>query len=163
MEFHFLLKKVLEDEKVKGLLEDNYFLSSCFCMPKVAMNKSIDAKEWTIHFYNPKTKKVVGVVANEEIRMEEPEDADSEMNELKIKDVIDPITTANELIKSAGPVSSMIMILHKKQINKKDRIVWTFVFVQSTLNMIAIDVDARTGKKLNTEKTSIAQRISRAS
>ncbi len=162
MRFNFLFKKVLDNDQVKGLLDKNYFLASVFCMPKVSNKISID--NYSVHFYNPETNQVVSVEASDDISISKPEDAMNIMTELPNYKYIAPEKIASGFLKDIKEIVGNIMItLHNKEIKGKMRPVWTFMFILNTLSVLTIDADAKTGKELLKERSSLVQRTSRAS
>ncbi|MAH42906.1 hypothetical protein CL614_04250 [archaeon] len=162
MKFDFLFKKVLDDEQVKGLLDKNYFLASVFCMPKVSSKISID--KYSVHLYDSETNKVVSVEANDNLSISEPEDAVNRMTELSNQKYIDPEKIVSGFMKDIKETIGNIMItLHNKEIKGKVIPVWTFVFILNNLSVLTIDADAKTGKELSKERSSLVQRVSRAS
>ena len=165
MKLNFLIKKVLDDTKVKDLLENNYFLASCFCMPKLSDKKNVSVGNWTFHFYNSDIGKVVSVTTeNDGIKCSEKEDAVKPMKELSKHEYVDPSKTVLKLIKKVNPrIESIMLTFQNKKIKGKIVTVWSVVFVLTTLNVLSFDVNAKTGKLLHSGKDSFIRRVSRAS
>ncbi len=164
MKFNFLLKKVLNEPKVKDLLDKNYFLGSIFCMPKVSNKNKIEIDQWTGHFYNPDTDNVISVDFLGKIVISGEEKAVKPMTELEQIKFIDPNLIIEKFVKNlkAG-IGNIMVTLHNKKVNKKNKAVWSLVFVLITLNVLSFDIDAKTGKTLKTTKSSLVKRVSKAS
>lgn len=151
MELDEAVKKATGDFKVMSL--DNYFLASIFSITEDA--KAIG--EWTLLFYNPKTRTTRDCFVNDRfVTLGEEADAQKEMAELNINDVKIGV---HDAVKEAKK------LYHKKSINilitlhMAERLAWTITFVGTDITATSYEIDAKTGKLLREQTTSLMKRV----
>lgn len=146
------MEKASNSSDVKKL--KSYFLCSCFaCIKKT--DEKID--HWTLLYYDEKAKKVVDCFVNEKfvtIGDETPPIA-----EIEKPDFGDLQITAEEAIEKAGEnyrksTLNILITLHQK-----GSLVWTINFISGDFMATTVDVDAKNGKILKEEETSLVRRL----
>ncbi len=132
----------------------DYFLCSCFACIKQADEK---INQWTLLYFNPGSNKVVDCFVNDKFvtvgdetpPLGEIEKPDFSQIKIPIEDAID--TAARDYRKS---LINVLITLHQK-----GTLVWTINFISPDMMAKTVDVDAKTGKVLREEETSLVRRL----
>ena len=145
------IEKASNSSDVKNL--KSYFLCSCFaCIKK--MDEKID--HWTLLYYDEKAKKVVDCFVNSEfvtIGDETPPIAEIErpnFDDLQIN-AEDAIEIAARNYRKS-PLN-ILLTLHQNPLK------WTVNFISGDFIATTVDVDAKSGKILRKEETSLVRRL----
>lgn len=147
-------RRVEDNEQVKRL--GNFFLGSVFA----SLTEVSDVKEWTMLYYNPATRNVVDCMVNEKyVTVGEETPAINEMEKIDVTDAKISIDKAFKIINFAKKPVNILISLHKKEINKAKRTVWTIGMITQDMSVTSYDVDAITGKILKEETTSLIRRL----
>jgi len=140
------IRKAEKDESIKKLSKD-HFLCSAF-----AFVKNGDVKEWILHFFSPKRKKMVDCFVSDSVNIGEETPAIKDMQELDPKKVKVSSAQVLEIVKKRfdkKAVSSMIS-LHKKR-----KTIWTINMITQDMMVTKFDIDALNGEIINEEKKAL--------
>ncbi len=148
MELSEAIKKA-ENEGVKQL--DGYYLGSCFACIKDSKGP---VTEWTLLFF--KGDKAIDCFVNEKfVRVSD--------DTRPIKDVkkmtFDATVTAESALKTANEKFGKSTINILITLHQKDVLVWTITMIDVTLTATSYDIDAKTGKIVNEESTSLIRKM----
>jgi|GEM_PF-2651978 len=139
--------------KLKG-----YFLGSCFA----SLNEGQEeVTEWTMLYYNSKKNTVVDCFVSEKfVTVGEETPAIKEItgidtDEVRI-DAEDAVTRAKDVLKNRA--LNVLISLHNKEIENRERLVWTVGLVTPDFSVTSYDIDAVTGKILREETTRLIRR-----
>lgn len=150
MEVNEAIEKASNNEDVKKL--QNYFLCSCFACVK---DKNDKITEWTLLFYNPDKNVVVDCFVNSKfvtIGEETPpltEIEKPDFDEAKVN-VGDAISAVKNFKKNT---INVLITLHKSPL------IWTINMITPDMMATTFDIDAKTGKILREEETSLIRRL----
>ncbi len=145
------INRAMADIKVMSL--DDYFLASCFSIIK----EGKDIAEWTLLFYNPKTKKTRDCFVNDKfVTLDEELQAQKEMTELGKEP---PKIHVEEAIKTAqrkyGKKTINILI----SLHTTDRTSWAITMIGTDITATTFEIDAQTGKILKEDTASLMKRL----
>ena len=148
------IEKAENDEHVKSLASDGYFLCSGF-----ASLKSGSINEWILHYYSPKNRKVVDCFvgqADNAVTVGEETPAVKEMHKIDKSSIKITVDKALDTVKKAfrGKASSILIVLHKKQ-----TLVWTINMITLDMTVNSFDVDAASGKILDRKTVSLIKKF----
>ena len=144
------IKKAEEDEYVKKLVSEGYFLCSGFTSLKQGK-----ISEWILHFYSPKNKKVVDCFVGEpdlSVVLGEETPAIKEMQKLDIKSIKISSEKALDIAKQEfkKTASSTLITLHTKE-----KTLWTVNMITLDMNVHSFDIDSVSGKILDKKTVSL--------
>ncbi|MBI2173406.1 MAG: PepSY domain-containing protein [Candidatus Aenigmarchaeota archaeon] len=139
------------EEKMHG--KKDFFLCSCFA----SLKDFLPAAEWTVIFYNTKSRSVIECTCDgksTEISVESPALQESERLDraLIMKDDAYAINKAKEDFE--GRLVNLLVSLH----TKGGRTVWTLSAVTHELSVTIYDIDAVTGEILRKETSGLVRR-----
>ena len=153
------IEKAENDEGIKKIKSQGYFLGSIFATAQESIN------EWILHFYSSKKNKIIDCYVGEDVSIGEEEDAINKMTEVcldKLK-IMPEHALAKAKKRFNGSTINIMLILHNKEIKGKRILVWTINFIAPTMVAKSYDVDAYSGKVVEEKETSLITRYSRAS
>lgn len=139
------------DSNIKSLKD--FFLGSAFACIK----DKEEVTDWTILFYNPKTKKVIDCFVNEKfVTPGEETVALNEIEELETDKVKIPVEKALEIAKGGQKknIVNTLITLHKKDI-----VLWSIAVVCSDMTATAVDIDAETGDVRKKEEKILFKKL----
>lgn len=152
MDVRQAIEKASNSSDVRKL--KSYFLCSCFaCIKK--MDEKID--HWTLLYYDEKARKVVDCFVND--KFVTVGDETLPIAEIEKPNFDDLQITAEEAIGKASEnyrksTLNVLITLHHK-----GSLVWTINFISSDFVATTVDVDAKAGKVLREEETSLVRRL----
>jgi hypothetical protein len=152
MEIKDAIKRAENSNDVKNL--HGYFLGSCFACVKTSDE---EIKDWTLLYYDPKTDRAIDCFVNEKFvtvsketrpvsRISKP---DFSGLDVTIQHALE--TAQNKFAKST---INILITLHRK-----DTLVWTINMIGKDLAVITYDIDAKTGKIVYEESTSLIRKL----
>lgn len=140
------IKKAESDKLVKKLSKD-HFLCSAFAFIRDGI-----VKEWTLHFFSPKEKKMVDCLVSDTVTIGEETPAIKDMQELNTKKIKISSEKALKIVKrefDKKTITSMISL------RKKKKITWTVNMITQDMMATSFDIDAMTGKIIERKEESL--------
>lgn len=150
MKFEEAVKKLMEDEEIKGRMEKGYYVSSLLLTPKTFH----EIKEWHFIFFHPSSGDVFSAavsvrgvkVGTESQPLVEDHYEPLDLNNLKPMEVLAIIEgEAREL--DPSKITKIIITLREGK--------WRAAIMTSDMKMLRIDVDRETKKVTKKESTSM--------
>jgi hypothetical protein len=136
----------------------DFFLGSIFA----SLTEFSAVKEWTLLYYNPRTKTVVDCLVNEKfVTVGEETPAINEMQRLQTDDVRVSVDKALSTVRSQFKKTAIniLISLHNKEIEKKSYVVWTIGLVTQDIAVTSFDIDAASGAVLKEETTRLIRKL----
>ena len=151
MEAKDAIEKASADIQIKEL--QGYFLCSCFACLKTLKE---DVKEWTLLYFNPATNKVLDCFVNDVVTIGEETPPIKEVKKPDFNEVSIGVGEAlDEVSKSFNkPTINVLITLHWKE-----SMVWSITTIGMDFNATTFDIDAKTGKIIHEETTSLIRRV----
>lgn len=150
MELKDAIEKAGRSEDIKSLKD--YFLCSCFAYLKGVKDK---ISEWTLLYYSPKSRMVIDCFVGDEVIVGEETPPISEVEKPDFSEVTvtaeDALETASKNF-SKGTINVMITL------HSKGTAVWTISMITADMMVTIFDIDAKTGKIIKEEATSLVRR-----
>ena len=151
MELEEAIKRAMDDIKVMSL--DDYFLASVFSI----IEEGKDVTEWTLLFYNPKTKKTRDCFVNEKfVTLGEEMQAQKEMKEVI---ALEAKTHVNDAIKTAQQKYGKKTINILISLHMTDRICWAITMIGTDITATSYEIDGTDGKVLSENTVSLMKRL----
>ena len=146
------IRKAQDNEDVKKL--HGYFLCSCF-----ACIKSRDDKinEWTLLFYNPEKNVVLDCFVND--KFVTIGDETPPMSGVEKPDFSEARITVEEAMESVSKKFSKTTINILITLHRKGSLIWTINMITSDMMATTFDIDAKTGKILREDTTSLIRKL----
>jgi len=145
------IERAKENESIRSLKD--FFLGSAF----TCIKNNEEISNWTVLFYNPKTKKVLDCfVSDKFVTPGEETPAMDEIKELGTEGIKIPVEKALETAKE-GTKKSIVNIMIS--LHKKDAVLWSIGIVFADMFALSVDIDAETGNILKKEETSLIRRL----
>ena len=130
-------------------LEKDYFLVSLFS----SFGEGDSIEEWTLLFYNPKTKKILDFHVGDEIIRDNETNAIKEYKELPIDDVQIDSEKVLKNMKFEKKPSSVLMTLHMKDVP-----CWTINMIYPTMKVKTYVINAINSELIEEKDTSLLQK-----
>lgn len=145
------IQRAKANEDVKKLKD--YFLCSCFACIKTSSDK---INEWTLLFYNQKKNLVLDVFVNDKFvtigeetpPLKEVEKPDFDAVKITVEEAL---AAVKDFKKST---INVLITLHQKGV-----MVWTLSMITPDMMATTFDIDAKTGKIIREESTSLVRRL----
>ena len=152
MEITEAINRAQTSKDVKKLKD--YFLASCFACVK---KPDEIINDWTLLYYDPKTKKAIDCFVNEKfVTVSKETRPVSEITEPILGDLKIPIERALETAQNKfGKTTINILIT----LHQKTSLVWTINMIGADLSVITYDIDAKSGKITGEESTSLIRKL----
>jgi hypothetical protein len=148
------IEKAENNENIKTLKD--FVLGSAFACVK----DKEEITQWTILFYNPRTKKVIDCFVNEKfVTPGEETPALYETDELKEEDINKMKITVEKALEIAkeGVTKSIVNIMIS--LHKRDSILWSISIVATDMTALTIDINAETGDTIKKEETKLIRQL----
>ena len=151
MQLEEALRRAMSDIKVMSL--DDYFLASCFSITE----EGKPITEWTLLFYNPKTKKTRDCFVNDKfVTLDDETEAQKEMTELG-KEL--PKIHVEEAIKIAQKKYAKKTINILISLHTIEKLAWAITMIGADITATTFEIDAKTGHILKEDTTSLMKRL----
>lgn len=145
------IERAKNNSDIKKLKD--FFLGSAFTCVK----DGEEINQWTILFYNPKTKRVTDCFVNDRfVTPSEETKAIDEIKELNTKNIKVPVEKALEIAKKdiTKTIINILISLHKK-----DVVMWSIGLVSSDMTATSVDINAETGEVIKKEETKLIKQL----
>jgi hypothetical protein len=148
------IKRAKQDDKVKELQKNGYFLNSGISILKP---ERLDIVDWILTFYNPLKDEVVEVLVDSVgLQIKEPaKPLKPGHKELKVDEIKTNLENMfekaqGEFKKFKRPLSQVIITAQKEE-----DAIWRFNFITKTLEVATVTIDAKDGRVLSSELSSL--------
>ncbi|MEK6888007.1 MAG: PepSY domain-containing protein [Candidatus Aenigmatarchaeota archaeon] len=146
------IEKARNNEDVKRLTD--YFMCSCFACIKDIKD---EINEWTLFFYNEKKKLVIDCFVNDKfvtLGEETPP-----LSTVEKPDFSERQVTIKEALEIVGKKFTQKTINVLITLHQKGTLVWTINMITPGMMAVTFDIDAKTGKIIKEEETSLIRRL----
>ena len=151
MEFQEAITKAMGNSKVTTLKD--YFLASIFSITEEG--KGIT--EWTLLFYNKQTHKIVDCFVNDKfVTLDQEMPAQKEMERLEAPENAIEVEKAIEIAKKNYSKKTINILI---SLHMAPHLMWTITMIGSDISATKFDIDAKSGKIVKEETTSLMKKI----
>lgn len=149
------VEKARENEKVKEIIQSDYFCSAFVILGK---GEELSDKNWKLGFYSEEENEITSVEAGETVKINETgEPLKKNTTELDIGKV--KISAEEALEKAKTHMKEKFDSSYKKILfslkTEEDEQICSATFVGSTLTIISVSIDSESGKIKSSKKESM--------